>query len=266
MANKNGSTYGLTILSPIKLNPKARVSHVAALRAGLAELPAGPGSPFTKVQFTHFCRLVVLEDVIFVGSPAREEHLKSSYLMFTSNFDGELDDYLRLMASRIGKFVDSIWKHCVAYPGTRDVDAFIAYMKKCQLTTTFFFADVNDKTVAETLRALQVQQAVAAFVEANQGKPPAQLQDSFRRFSKALDRLPASEPANVHFSLPFVAERASAPKEAHGTIADAFPEAASHTVTVNRSPDYGAEHAAPSAAPEPIAPTTAAVPVAATAR
>jgi len=28
-------------------------------------------------------------------------------------------------------------------------------MKKCQIPTTFFFADVNDKTVQQTLRALQ---------------------------------------------------------------------------------------------------------------
>ena len=35
-----------------------------------------------------------MDDVVFVGTPAREEHLKSKYLVFETNFDGDLDAYL----------------------------------------------------------------------------------------------------------------------------------------------------------------------------
>ena len=58
-------------------------------------------------------------------------------------------------------------------------------MKACQLTTTFYFAAVNDKTVTETLRALQTQTAVAEFIAAHQGADPATLQRKFIEFAAA---------------------------------------------------------------------------------
>ena len=52
-------------------------------------------------------------------------------------------------------------------------------MKKCQIETTFFFADVNDRTVQQTLPALKVQAGVAHFIETNQGKSAAEIQAAF---------------------------------------------------------------------------------------
>lgn len=196
MANKNGQVYGLTILSPIKEDPNPDPSDETALRIYLAGLPNGPNSPFAKVSTTHLCRLVVLDDVVFVGDPAKEEHLKSAYLMFTSNFDGDLDAYLQLMVKHIGNVVDEVWKHCAGYPGIQDLGAFITYMKRCLITTTFFFADVNNKTVEQTLRALQVQRAVTVFVEASQGMPPAKLQAAFLKFQQYLQRLALPAPGS----------------------------------------------------------------------
>ncbi len=185
MANQSGNVYGLTILSPIIDDPAAAVSHSVAIRKYLSELPRDDKGPFARVSSTHMARLVVLDDVVFVGYPAREEHLKSSYLVFESNLDGDLETYFTRMAREIPSVVDAIWGHCVGYPTLRDVDKFVAYMKRCQLTTTFYFADVNDKTVQQTLRALQVQSGFATFVERNQSKSPAEIQAAFADFWKA---------------------------------------------------------------------------------
>jgi hypothetical protein len=67
-------------------------------------------------------------------------------------------------------------------------------MKKCQITTTFYFADVNDKTVEETLRALQTQAAVAEFIEKNQDRPAAEVQKSFAHFLQKLHNAPPPVP------------------------------------------------------------------------
>jgi len=139
-------------------------------------------------------RLVVMDDVVYVGMPSCEEHLKSQYLVFETNFDGVLDDYLTSMAREIPMDVDAVWQHCWGYPGTKDLAAFIAYMKKCQITTTFYFAAVNDKTVQQTLTALQTQAAVAEFIEKNQGKPAAELRGSFENFLESLRKAPAPVP------------------------------------------------------------------------
>jgi hypothetical protein len=190
MANQSGNVYGLTILSPILQDLSAETSHNCAIRMKLANLPRDESSPFARVSSTHMARLVVMDDVVYVGIPSCEEHLKSQYLIFETNFDGDLDIYLTSMARDIPLDVDAVWQHCWGYPGTKDVAAFIAYMKKCQITTTFYFADVNKSTVQQTLRALQTQAAVAEFIKKNQGKTAAEQQTVFTHFLEKLHKAP----------------------------------------------------------------------------
>ena len=194
MANRSGQIYGLTVLSPILQADTLDVGHATELRWYLAGLPRDHTSYFAQISSTHFARLLVMDDVVFVGAPSVEEHLKSRYLIFESNFDGDLDTYLTRMAKEIPQFVDSVWKHCVGYPGVADPAAFAAYIKSCQVETTFFFADVNDKTVQQTLKALQVQSALAHFIAKNQGKPAADIQKSFGVLVETLAKVPAPPP------------------------------------------------------------------------
>jgi len=190
MANVSGNTYGLTILSPIIEDNRLDICHSKELRWYLSQLPRDYRSPFAQLSSTYLARLVVMDDVVFVGHPAREEHLKSRYLVFESNFDGGLDTYLRRMATETGEFVQAVWKHCVGFPGIANVDAFIAYMKRCQLTTTFFFADVNDQTVDSTLAALKTQAALTHFIEKYQSRPAAEVQRAFGEFYERLRKSP----------------------------------------------------------------------------
>ncbi len=198
MPNQNGTVYGLTILSPIIDDEKATPSHDLQIRQYLAGLPTDERSPFAQWQDshpgTHLARLVVMDDVIYVGMPACEEHLNSKYLIFESNLDGgpngDLDGYLRGLAETAREHLDAIWSHCVGYPGAGNVDAFVKYMKACQLTTTFFFAAVNDKSVTDSLRALQTQKAVAEFIATHQGMPAAQLQAEFLKFAADVKAAP----------------------------------------------------------------------------
>ena len=190
MPNKNGSVYGLTVLSPIIDDEAAVPSHDLQIREYLAELPTGEESPFALAPGTHLARLVVMDDVIYVGAPSCEEHLHSKYLVFESNCDGELDHYLAGLAANVPQHLDAIWSHCVGYPGASNPQAFIDYMKACQLETTFYFAAINDKSVPQTLAALQTQRAVADFIASHQGMGPAQLQKEFTEFMAVLKAAP----------------------------------------------------------------------------
>ena len=190
MPNQNGKVYGLTILSPIIDDEQAVPSHDLQIRNYLATLPTDQNSPFALAPATHLTRLVVMDDVIYVGMPSCEEHLKSKYLIWESNCDGNLNTYLSGLAKAIPEHLDAIWSHCIGYPGAANLQAFIDYMKACQLETTFFFAAVNDKSVPETLRALQTQRAVADFIEDHQGMEPAKLQSEFKQFLIELNAMP----------------------------------------------------------------------------
>ena len=98
------------------------------------------------------------------------------------------------MAKETPDFVDAVWKHCVGYLGVSDPVAFVAYMKRCQIKTTFFFADVNDRTVEQTRKALRTQSALAHFIERHQGKTPAEMQHEFGLLLQAMARAPLQPP------------------------------------------------------------------------
>jgi hypothetical protein len=190
MANQNGQVYGLTILSPIVEDESLDICHSMELRWYLGHLARDHKSPFAQLSNTYLARLVVLDDVVYVGAPACEEHLKSRYLVFETNFDGDLETYLTRMARETPEFVDSVWKHCVGYPGVSDTSAFVAYMKQCQIATTFFFADVNNRSVQQTLKALQTQSALTRFIEMHQAKPPGEIQREFGALLESMIDVP----------------------------------------------------------------------------
>lgn len=194
MANKSGQVYRLTVLSPIIEDERLDIGHAMELRWYLGHLPRDRQSPFARISSTYLARLVVMDDVVYVGAPACEEHLKSRYLVFETNFDGDLDTYLTRMARETPEFVDAVWKHCVGYPGISDIAAFVAYMKKCQIKTTFFFADVNNRTVQQTLKALGTQSALARFIEDHQGRPAAEIQREFGALLNAMSGAPLPLP------------------------------------------------------------------------
>jgi hypothetical protein len=202
MASKSGSVYGLTLLCPILDDPTATPSHDLQIRAHLAKLSVGPDSPFAVAPGTHMVRLVVLDDVIYVGAPSCEEHLSSKYLVFESNCDGDRDSYLTDLARAIPRELDAVWKHCVGYPseGANDLPKFLAYMKRCEIETTFFFAPVNNKTRTETLVALRNKAAVAHFIAEHQGSSPAQIQKDILSLLARLKALPDPKPAAIHVS------------------------------------------------------------------
>jgi hypothetical protein len=201
MPNQNGSVYGLTILSPILDDDKATPSHDLQIRRYLATLPTGEDSPFARAPGTHLCRLVVMDDVIYVGMPACEEHLKSKYLIFECNLDAAndagRDRYLRGLAETIPEHLDAIWGHCVRYPGATSPHAFVEYIKSCQIETTFFFAAVNNRSVTDSLRALQTQRAVTDFIASHQGMDAARLQAEFVQFAARLKAEPLPRPGSI---------------------------------------------------------------------
>lgn len=187
MANKSGNAYALTLLCPIlpgtPSNPEPGLegqSYVACLRFQLQKL--SDHKQMSKVPNTYLSRCYVLDDVPYQGNPASMEHLKSKYLVFSANFHGELDDYLTGMWNAVKPEIQYILGHCVGFSEVNDVASYVAYIKKCQVTTTFFFNGSTDDPLDEQLKALYLKQEFSKFVFENQGKKPADLQAAFSQF------------------------------------------------------------------------------------
>lgn len=182
--NSAGDLYGLTTLCPIVIGtPEGENrSFESSLRQALADLPTGEDSLFASVPNTYLARFYILKDVFYESKPARREHLKSQYLVFTSNFHGGLHDYLRGMWHHVEADLRSIWGHCVAFDEVRDASSFIRYIERCQVTNTLLFNGSTDQPLAEQLKGLYLKQHFGAFVAEHQGLAPGELRAAFRRF------------------------------------------------------------------------------------
>src|SRR5580658_6214117 len=177
MANKSGNAYALTMLCPIlgaapqdSTAGSGGLSHTALLRNLLQTLHLNEQSPMAQVPNTYLCRFWVMGDVFYQGHPAFLEHLQSDYLVFSSNFHGELEPYLRGMWTALEAGILAILEHCHGGKAVRDANSFVEYAKKCQVTTTFFFNGSTDEPLAQQLKNLYLKQEFSKFVFENQGK------------------------------------------------------------------------------------------------
>jgi hypothetical protein len=198
MANKSGNAYALTLLCPIlqglpKKAPEGMNDQTYAdlIRYQLQQLAVNEESLMAGVPNTYLSRLFVLNDVLYQGRPAILEHLKSNYLVFSSNFHGELEDYLTGMWNALEREIRAILQYCVGFDRVTNVATFIEYVKACQVTTTFFFNGSSDEPLAAQLKGLYLKQEFSRFAFANQGKSPADLQAAFRAF------VTRTQPANL---------------------------------------------------------------------
>lgn len=170
-----GVTYALTLMTPIERGREA------ALRKDLESLPIGRESPLARLERTHLARWVIVPEVFYQGPPQKRDELKSQWLVFTCDFDGQLESYLDDICGQMGEEADSIWGHCVGYPGVADRDAFKRYMRRNQIKTTIPFGAYPESTVGEVREALALRERLIAFAVEAQEMNAVELYEAYRK-------------------------------------------------------------------------------------
>lgn len=201
MPNMNGNAYGLTVLFPIIDTLDAacgdgNITHQESLRAVLANLPQQDESFFSRSPKTHLSRLVVVQNLAFNGEPYPEDRLASPWLLWTACFNFELEPWLETIWADGKDELAQIFCHCVA-ADVSTPEAFSAYVKKCQVPTSFLFADYPDNTVEEVLRGLQLKKDFAGFMGEHQAVSDAQLQKDFEQWCEQMDQEPLPVPGSL---------------------------------------------------------------------
>lgn len=182
MPNKNDNAYALTTLCPLLQDSGRDESPIAIVRDRLDGYPTDHLSPMASVPNTYFSRFFVLDDVVYEARPARLDRLESNYLVFTSDFHGELEPYLHGMWKEAESFIRDVWEFCVGFKEVRDAASFARYIARCQVETTFYFVGSTDESVAEQLKSLYLKQEFSRFAFEHQGWPAAKLESAFREF------------------------------------------------------------------------------------
>jgi hypothetical protein len=174
-ANVCGQAYAFMAMTPVRPGEEeALATYLRGLRA------AGP-SPLAKLPRTHLGRFLIVKD--FHNDPSwkqrREEHLDLPYLIFTSNFDGDLDSYLDELCEQLAPEAKEIWGRCIGCPQSAQGAELKAYLKHNQIDTGIFFAAYGHASVQTVKRVLRQRERMIAFVCPAQGVEPEELQRRF---------------------------------------------------------------------------------------
>jgi hypothetical protein len=141
-----GQVTELTVIAPLK------AGAAAGLRQVLGALQTSPDSPIKQISTIHFARWVIIDN--------------DQRLLFTSNFDGSWESYLRDFSQKTPDGMDRIFGHCDGYPagGCRDFEAFKDYVRKYQVPTDLFYAAYPDTSVRAVVEALRVKKLTDEFL------------------------------------------------------------------------------------------------------
>lgn len=173
--NEIGGAYALTVFTPIL------PGHEDAVQAVIESLPVGADSPLARLDGLHFSRLQIFRELVHQGEKQRKrDPLRSSQLVFTSTFDGELDPYLDAICALLGADADAWWEHCAGYPGTADRTAFKRYIRDHQADTSLFASAHPNASVARVRESVELRDRIVDFAADAQGLGAADLQASFR--------------------------------------------------------------------------------------
>jgi hypothetical protein len=191
----------LTLITPIKqgfvetprreghadtTSPRGCLRYAERIKVMLGEIREIPqkDNGIDKLGSIHFARWVLIDD--------------EQQLLFTSNFIGDLDQYLLDFSITLSNWVDRIWENCDGYPdrGARDFDRFRRWVRDHQVTEAYTYAANPAVTVAD-VRWHQAFYRLYQELVRNAQAEPHRLAEMFAEFQrKAHDiGLPPASPA-----------------------------------------------------------------------
>ena len=165
----------ISVLSPIL------EGREDGLKRLLEALPEGAQSPLAEVTGTHMARWSIVSPLPYKGTEKMID--STSYLLFTSWYEGSTSAYTRALRSQLGELADEIWGNCVAYPGTSDLGEFWAYLIRHSVRPHLAFGGYQD-SVSEVLAALELRDELASVVVKQSGLDTEALARARRGASK----------------------------------------------------------------------------------
>ena len=198
MPNKNGNSYSLTALFPVKDEVTGTTTAEDSLREFLADLPRGSNSPFAKDPVTHFTRFVVIDKLGFNGEPSLPDPLGSPYLLWTACFNGDLEPWLAAIWNGACSEIEVILSYCAHYDAYHGRDGFVRYVKRGQIRTSFPFADYPNATVEEVLDGLKLKKHFVGFMVENQRADAMTLQTNFLAWMEKMAQHPSPRPGSTY--------------------------------------------------------------------
>jgi hypothetical protein len=136
MANQSA----LTLVTPVIASRYDEINDV--LMQIRVDLAAGTFKEFEKVETLHYARYVLLDDKL--------SNAKTN-LVFSSDYDGEEEEHLALIAAKCGDLIDKLYCCCEDYPapGERTPDNRVKYLKRWSNKQAAFYVGAPRRSLKQ---------------------------------------------------------------------------------------------------------------------
>lgn len=144
----------MTVIVPVKKSPLSRLILKIVLWAVNRAAQGARGS-LSGITTIHFARWTVIDG--------------GDNLLFESNYDGSWESYIDDFVDSASLGMNLIWGNCVGFPlgGSKDVEAFKAYIRANQIPSQVFYSAYPDLTMRNILTDLAMSGRVSIYAKPN---------------------------------------------------------------------------------------------------
>lgn len=160
----------LNLFTEIDVSKRAKLDHLLAQYQ--TEWFQSKSTPLAELGTIHFCRWVILEEMITDGKtyPAR--------LFFETNYDGDSpNDHIEQIVRQCGETIDAVYSNCLNYPLTGNQEEKVTFLTKCIGPTTCYFNGAPKRDLKRILKEDKLRNIIWNYLNSkdNKGHSPKTL-------------------------------------------------------------------------------------------
>ena len=172
--------HPLTLLTPVK---KGKLDELLGLLNNINNrLQDHTETEFGKLKTTHYARWFILNRDSFRDEPAIPI---SDRLVFSSNYDGDLDTHLTDLVTVLSKYIDQLYDCCEGYPepAARTMESRKNYLKKWSVKSAAFFNGAPGRSLGQIRQEDSLHRFIWNYTTTNNfnGKSAVEIHQAIRQ-------------------------------------------------------------------------------------
>ena len=151
--------------------------------------PVKPVRSLRRLSFIHFAHWSVF-DRVPAGRPRRRARaLPYDYLVFQTNFDGGMGEYIEAFSLVVPLAMSDIWAGAYGVPPPKPVGPFLDYIEHHKTPSTHGYSAYPEATTKMISASLELARRFRAFQPRAQALDPDPFADAWRRFLGEVQRM-----------------------------------------------------------------------------
>jgi len=145
------------------------------------------GRIFPALRFIHFASWSLVTRLPAADRRA-SVRLKTPYLLFLSNFNGNFDQYIDAFSYVLSSRIANVWRFSYGFPGPKPSEPFKAFIERQEFESVHYYAAYPDETTATVIAALRVAEGAGRLARRTRGVEPEEFLRRYNRFLTDVQR------------------------------------------------------------------------------